>query len=338
MDDVTGILGALHQESIEVFARMPPPARVQHDWRKLPIEAAGDDASGEDTGAFIRRPRLVLRLKCEDPSSGVVALEQRPVGGYRFQVAEDREHCIGHRLHPLELRGCGKRDSRPLLPLREAMMGHAQRIAHYRNDRIHAGMVLGAAGLSRQGCGERSLTAGTSQHLALENRGPDGRLCRELYILVRHAGVVELASTKRLGAPIACLEFRMFYRHALGRRVVINPVASVAFLLLRRVFPSPATLGRGLSCASEIATSDEVANGLEQDGKRILGKLSFRQAFFQSHQLRRIELHRRTPSFRRNSRSSGRTRQVFTGSSALLWRSIRPRPEVGPTSTQLAAR
>jgi len=44
---------------------------------------------------------------------------------------------------------------------------------------------------------------------------------------------------------------------------------------------------------------------------RIRGKLSSRQAFSQPQQLECLELHRETPSFRRKSRSSGKTRQVL---------------------------
>ena len=110
-------------------------------------------------------------------------------------------------------------------------MRHAQRIQHGK-DRIHTRMVLGAVGLRRERCGERFLAASAPRHLALIDRRLDGRLCLQRNILVRDPGIVQLASAERLGARISCFEVRMFHRHALGGRVVVDSVASVAFLLL----------------------------------------------------------------------------------------------------------
>ena len=90
--------------------------------------------------------------------------------------------------------------------------------------------------------------------------------------------------------------------------------------------------------ASTMATSQQMTHRLEQHRTRILGNLPFRQPLFQAQELGPLDLHRETPSSRRNSRTSGYTKHVFTASAFLLCRSIRPRPEVTPTSTQFAAR
>ena len=162
-------------------------------------------------------------------------------------------------------------------------MGHTERIAHHRKDGVHARMVLDAVGLRRQLGRERLLAAGAPQHLALVDRRLNRRLSLQFHVLVRGVGVIELAGAQRFGTWGARLQVGMRNRHVLGGRVVTGSVASVAFLLFCRVSPFPATLRCGPGRAPAVATSDEVAQGLEQYRMRFHRKLSSRQAFFQPH-------------------------------------------------------
>ena len=138
----------------------------------------------------------------------------------------------------------------------------------------------------------------------------------------------------------ARLQLGMRNRYVLGTRVVLGPVAPVAlvlpFPLCLRAFR--ATFRCRHASASTMATSQQMTHRLEQHRTRILGNLPFRQPLFQAQELGPLDLHRETPSSRRNSRTSGYTKHVFTASAFLLCRSIRPRPEVTPTSAQFAAR
>ncbi len=326
------VLEAAKRIELGTYAAWAEPERLYFNVEQAFRELAGIKA--------ITDPSAALQGLWELTQSWSSHLRTWPVRGYRLHVAEDREHGIRHRFDPLELRGGGKRNPRPLLPLRQAVVGHAHGVAQHRNDRVHTRMVLARPGLRRKWRCERLLATCASQHLALVHRRLDRRLSLQLHILVRRMGVVELAPAQWLGAGAARLQLGMRNRYVLGTRVVLGPVAPVAlvlpFPLCLRAFR--ATFRCRHASASTMATSQQMTHRLEQHRTRILGNLPFRQPLFQAQELGPLDLHRETPSSRRNSRTSGYTKHVFTASAFLLCRSIRPRPEVTPTSTQFAAR
>src|SRR5437867_3631702 len=197
-----------------------------------------------------------------------------------------------------------QRDAGPARPLLQPVVRHPETVAHHRNDRVHARVVLVAIGLGRKRRGEGLLAAGAPQDPSVVDSGLDRRRGPELNVLVR-GEVVELAFAARLWTWIASLQIGVRATHPFGARVVLGTEPSVTLLRTGGLAPLQAPFRAGLAHVFSIRALEIVSQELEQQGGRIRGSLPLRQPLFQAQELRLVDPHGLTPSRRRKSPVSG---------------------------------